>query len=245
MARYLEEADLLRIHNELVKVFEQEGDPISPSGKRNDTLLGSAAGRPRTSLGGVEKYASIQAKAAALLHSLVKNHPFHNGNKRTALVAMLVFLTQNNQRVEATDQELFDLVIGVAEGTLGAAGGIAGDSDSAVDAIRLWVSKHTHALAAKPSAMDADDFCRQVDNLGGRTTRSGGSVNVRGPNGRCITISASTKRLDGKVVKSYLSTLGLSQGKSGLHVDEFQAGVDPSQAFIARYRDVLRKLAQA
>lgn len=245
MTKYLDEEELLRIHNELVEMFDRDGDPISPCGKRDRTLLGSAAGRPMTALGGVEKYPSIESKAAALLHSLVKNHPFHNGNKRTALVATLVFLSKNHRRVDATDQELFDLVVAVAEGRVPPTARGDGGADGEVDSIRVWIAQHTHTLAAKPSAMNADDFCRQVENVGGRVTESGGSVNLRGPNGKSITISASTKRLDGNVVKTYLSRLGLSQSRAGLHVDEFQAGVDPSQALIARYRDVLRRLAKA
>ena len=43
--------------------------------------------RPQTGLGTIDKYPTIEQKAAALLHSLIKNHAFHNGNKRTALVA--------------------------------------------------------------------------------------------------------------------------------------------------------------
>jgi death-on-curing family protein len=118
MVHYLSADDILRIHYELVKLFESEGDPITPPGPRDKNLVPSAAGRPRTALGRVEKYTTIDAKAAALFHSLVTSHPFHNGNKRTALVSLLVFLDQNARRIEVTDDELFAFVLAVANNRL-------------------------------------------------------------------------------------------------------------------------------
>ncbi|WP_454727941.1 MULTISPECIES: type II toxin-antitoxin system death-on-curing family toxin [Cupriavidus] len=110
MRRYLASEDVIDIHKRLVEVFADDGDPISPHGVRDANLIEMAVHRPRTSLSGIEKYRSIEAKAAALFHSLVQNHPFHNGNKRTALVSTVRFLDLNRRRVYGTDDELFDLV---------------------------------------------------------------------------------------------------------------------------------------
>jgi death-on-curing protein len=92
--------DVLDLHAELVVLFAREDNPIFPPGVKDRKLLESACGRPQTSLGGTEKYLTVEQKAAALLHSLVKNHPFHNGNKRTALRTVVTFLWQND-RLEA------------------------------------------------------------------------------------------------------------------------------------------------
>lgn len=70
--------------------------------------------RPATSLGGQYKYSTIQSAGAALLHSLVQNHAFHNGNKRTALVALLVFLDRNNFVLDSNEDELFKWMLMVA-----------------------------------------------------------------------------------------------------------------------------------
>src|SRR5436190_18138540 len=103
--------DVLALHEDLVALFAQEDNPIFPPGPKDLNLLESACTRPQTSFGKTEKYGSVEEKAAALLHSLVKNHAFHNGNKRTALVTMITFLWRNERRVNAdvTDNEIFDM----------------------------------------------------------------------------------------------------------------------------------------
>src|SRR5258708_1626270 len=74
---------VLVIHNQLVRDFAESGDPIDPPGIRDrGELLESALSRPQTSIGTTLKYPTIEMAAAALLHALVHNHPFHNGNKR-------------------------------------------------------------------------------------------------------------------------------------------------------------------
>ena len=90
--KYLTRDDVRAIHQELADEFAGGTDPISPPGVRDENLLGSAISRPSTSIGETRKYPSIEMAAAALLHSIIHNHAFHNGNKRTALVSMLAFL---------------------------------------------------------------------------------------------------------------------------------------------------------
>ena len=63
---------------------------------------------------GVEKYPSLEEKAARLCYSLVKNHAFLDGNKRIGIFAMLVFLEVNGIVLDCTDQELVQLGLGVA-----------------------------------------------------------------------------------------------------------------------------------
>ena len=83
---------------------------------RDVGLLESALAMPVATFGGELVHASLDEQAAAYLFYLVKNHPFVDGNKRTGLVAMLVFLGLNGRRLEAADEELTDLVLGVAAG---------------------------------------------------------------------------------------------------------------------------------
>jgi death-on-curing protein len=85
---------------------------------RDRGLLESAIAMPRASFGGDELHASLHEKGAAYLFHLVKNHPFIDGNKRVGLAACLVFLRLNAVEIEATDDELVELVYGVAEGRL-------------------------------------------------------------------------------------------------------------------------------
>ena len=81
-------------------------------------LLDSACARPRSTVFGQDAYASLEHKAAALLHSLVRNHALLDGNKRLGWLATAVFLDLNGQPPDLTDDEAFDLVMAVADGTL-------------------------------------------------------------------------------------------------------------------------------
>ena len=79
-------------------------------------LLGSAAQRPTTSLWGHAAYPSLDLKAAALMDSVVNNHPLVDGNKRLGWLATLVFLDLNGIWIEAPDDDAYNLVIAVASG---------------------------------------------------------------------------------------------------------------------------------
>ena len=113
--RWLSVGQVLAIHNTLVSDFAQSADPIAPPGVRDDNLLESAVYRPQTGFAGMLKYPTIETSAAALLCSLIHDHPFHNGNKRTALVAMLAFLDGNGFVLTCNADELFQFVLLVAK----------------------------------------------------------------------------------------------------------------------------------
>ena len=83
---------------------------------RDVGLLDSAASRPRSSAFGEDAYPTVALKAAALLHSLARNHALVDGNKRLAWLATTVFLDLNSHRPELSDDTAFDLVMAVAQG---------------------------------------------------------------------------------------------------------------------------------
>lgn len=85
---------------------------------RDHGLLASAAARPQTTVFGADAYPDLLTKAAALLQSLAGNHPLVDGNKRLAWLAAVVFLDLNGHRVVATQDEVVDLVVAVADGSL-------------------------------------------------------------------------------------------------------------------------------
>ncbi|KAB1942329.1 type II toxin-antitoxin system death-on-curing family toxin [Micromonospora sp. ALFpr18c] len=89
-------------------------------GIRDVGLVESAVARPKTSVFGDDAYPDLWTKSAALLHSLVNNHPFIDGNKRIGWIVAIAFLLQNRAITVAqlgqTDQDVaYDLVISVAE----------------------------------------------------------------------------------------------------------------------------------
>ena len=92
---------------------------------RDYGLLESALARPQTTVFGDDAYPSIEEKAAALLHSLARNHALVDGNKRLALAGTLAFFGVNGRRLALDNDEAYDLVIAVATGELDDVAGIA------------------------------------------------------------------------------------------------------------------------
>ena len=85
---------------------------------RDHGLLASALARPQTSVFGADAYPDLHTKAAALLHSLARNHALVDGNKRLAWLASYVFLDINGHRVTASNDEVVEFVLAVAAGEL-------------------------------------------------------------------------------------------------------------------------------
>lgn len=104
---YLTLEDLL----ELVRALQ--AGPVRDVG-----LLDAAAARPASSAFGEDAYPTLELKAAALLHSIVRNHALVDGNKRLALLAAAVFLDVNGRLITLDDDAAFDLVMDAAQGHL-------------------------------------------------------------------------------------------------------------------------------
>ena len=131
------------IHAELVEMFCADEDPIEPPGARDENLVHSACHRPHTEIGDKEKYLPDFDKAAALFHSLTRNHAFHNGNNRTALVTLLATLYRNNRAMDhsVSDDELHEMTVAVANGSfLDMQGRL--EPDATVQKISNWISSH-------------------------------------------------------------------------------------------------------
>ena len=92
---------------------------------RDIGLLESALARPQASAFGEDAYPTLDAKAAALLHSIARNHALVDGNKRLALAGLIAFYGMNGRRLTLTNDDAYDLVIRVAAGELDDVDGIA------------------------------------------------------------------------------------------------------------------------
>jgi death-on-curing protein len=151
----LNKSEIIRIHNLLVEDFAQTEDPILPPGVKDEGLLESAIGRQFVCYGTQLKYPSIHSNAATLLYGICCDHPFHNGNKRTALVAMLAHLDKNKHTMIGVRQaELYSMIIGVANHTFGIRvdprkkGAVPKrrKSDEEVSAIADWIKRYIHPI---------------------------------------------------------------------------------------------------
>jgi death-on-curing protein len=90
----------------------------SPLVVRDHGLLESASARPQTRWLGIDSYRTVEAKAAALVHSIVLNHVLVDGNKRLGLAGLIAFLGVNGWRLTWSNDEAFDFITALATGEL-------------------------------------------------------------------------------------------------------------------------------
>jgi len=126
---YLDLEDVLSLARTLL------GDPPLV---RDIGLLGSAVARPQTSVFGEDAYPDVFSKVAALLQSIVNNHPLIDGNKRLGWLATAVFLELNDvQASKATNDDVYDFVIWVASSNP--------DLDAIIPRLRTIIEKESRS----------------------------------------------------------------------------------------------------
>ena len=104
--------DIYELHIQLENAF------VLSSGVRNENLLASAVNTPFQTFMGNDLYPSIYDKAAQLCYGIANNHPFTDGNKRTALHSMYVYLIINGFDITALQQEVENMIIDIASGNM-------------------------------------------------------------------------------------------------------------------------------
>ena len=109
---FLSVEQLVAVHDRMILEFG--GRP----GIRDRGLIESAAAMPGAGFDGRLLHRGIAAMAGAYLFHLCRNHPFVDGNKRTALAAAELFVRLNGHQLTATDAELEGLTLGVADGSI-------------------------------------------------------------------------------------------------------------------------------
>jgi death-on-curing protein len=105
-------AEVIYIHELLIKRFN------GSEGIRDIGLLESALARPFQTFDGADLYPDVIEKAAALIQSLLNNHPFVDGNKRIGYVIMRLFIIESGNDILASQSEKYDFVIKIASGDL-------------------------------------------------------------------------------------------------------------------------------
>ena len=105
-------SDVVKLH---AKIVEETG---GATGLRDRGALESAVAQPRMTFGGIDLYPSIEEKAAAIGFSLVKNHPFVDGNKRIGHAAMEALLMRNGHELSATVDDAEQTMLRLAAGEL-------------------------------------------------------------------------------------------------------------------------------
>ncbi|TET98898.1 MAG: type II toxin-antitoxin system death-on-curing family toxin [Anaerolineales bacterium] len=124
--KYLSPHQVLFLHARLI---EETG---GSHGVRDMGLLLAALGRPKATFEGKDLHPTIYQKAAALSDSMINNHPFVDGNKRTGIGAAVLFLSLNGYVLTASNQELLDLTMEIAQ------------KKTAIETIANWFERHSN-----------------------------------------------------------------------------------------------------
>lgn len=130
---YLTLEEVLLLHARLIQRTGGSG------GVRDMGLLKGSLARPRATFGGQELYPSLWHQAAALMHGLIKNHPFVDGNKRTGLSATGLFLEVNGYTLTANNDEALDFTRQVVLDKID------------VEAMAVWLENHGRAIDEPPA----------------------------------------------------------------------------------------------
>lgn len=261
--------EVLLIHETLVADFAVSNDPISPAGVRSIGLLASAVGRQATGIGNTLKYPDPVPNAATLMYGLCNDHPFHNGNKRTALVAMLVHLDRNKRTLFHTSQnDLYELMLKVASHTLlGAVDKRAktpkrrASADQEVERIARWLDERADRVTRGERQVTYCDMRRILQRFG---------FDLEHPNNNTIQVVRFVEEEKGWLkrrverVRKHIGTVGwpgehrvmgvgaikqlrkicLLTEEDGVDSDAFYSDTAIVDTFVNRYRSLLRRLAK-
>ncbi|MCI2957117.1 type II toxin-antitoxin system death-on-curing family toxin [Agromyces atrinae] len=262
--RHLTPEEIEAIHFQIADDFRGTPDPIAPAGVRSAALLDSAAGRSSTGMSGFLKYPTAEMAAAALMHSVIHNHPFYNGNKRTALVSMLAFLDENGLMLNTSQTDVFKWTVRIASHRLGASQYAGDQSDIEVQLMSSWLAQRCRNVEAGERVVTFAELRRRLQFFGCNVSLSG-SAGGKAMISREVPVMHQSRF--GRRTRTEVRRFWLPFGGDGRQVsrgrikdlrqtfqlsDEF--GVDsasfygsvkhPVDAFIAEYRKTLRRLAK-
>jgi death-on-curing protein len=108
----IEISEAIQLHRTLIDHFG------GSHGLRDTAALESALSRPFQRFDGKELYPTVQEKAAALVESILINHPFIDGNKRTGYGLLRIFLELNGFKISASSDNKYEFIINIASGTM-------------------------------------------------------------------------------------------------------------------------------
>lgn len=256
--RFLTETEIAAIHTALEIDFAHSADPIVPLGIRDRNLLASAVSRGATAFGGDRKYPTLEMASAALFHSLIHNHPFFNGNKRTALVSLLAQLDENDLVLTASEEDLFRFTLRTAQHKLVAERTERPDRE--VLEIARWVKSKSRQVERGERPMPWRKLRQRLRDWGCTCEPSSGVGNRLNitrviPRSRRLGLSRKPRELSTQVAWSGDGTDAdkgtIHKIRRDLELDDdhdvdsatFYAGAKVD-AFIIDYRRILRRLAK-
>lgn len=249
----------MAIHDQLTAEFAVTEDPISPPGVRDQGLLESAVSRQLTSVGEIMKYDSPAKNAASLIFGVCNNHPFFNGNKRTALVAGLLHLDRNHLVLHNVNKEdLFRLMKRVAShfySTRRQGKDVLPSPDEEIGAIADWIEENSREIVRGERSIPYGEIYRIVQQFGYRLgEKRHNQVEILqkkskwfgGEKWVCvykIACPGDSRIIPIDQIKALRRALNLTE-HDGVDSESFYDTRLVIDSFITAHRQVLRKLAK-
>lgn len=124
---YLTEKDIITLNIYVINKYS----PKEQIGVKEPTALNMLVNAPKQHVFGQEQYPTIELKGANLVRNIVKKHVFHNGNKRTAFISLIVFLELNGYKFMVSNKEAVNYMVKLAT------------EDINEDEIAVWIREHS------------------------------------------------------------------------------------------------------
>lgn len=207
--------------------------------------LEMAVNRQFTSGGGIYKYQTVWQVGATLAYGLTLSHAFENGNKRTALVALLIFLNRNKVLlVEVSEDDLYNLMTSIATHQLPIETGSQRTADEEVASLAGWLKAHGRALELGDQSIEFRELKKLLISQG---------CEFDAPKGNFIKIRRGKRTFNtGYPRPSFeVSVQEIKRIRRGLHLDEIH-GFDSQgfynlegavESFVNTHRNLMRRLA--
>lgn len=244
--RTLTADEVTEIHWALVEDFLRTSDPIDPPGVKSQDMLESAVARQFTSLGGEPKYKTLAHMGASLFYGLALNHPFHNGNKRTALVSLICLADTNDLAVTASQDDLYAFVLRVVNHDFRPRGHLSASAalDAEIESMAGWIRPRMRRKEHFDRTIRWRELKSALRQLDVRTERAGSSQVelVRADLRTVVDFDGDTREVGKQVVRKIRKDLKLTP-RDGCDDDVFYGDSLPLDHFIAEYRGLLGRLA--
>ncbi|UES50542.1 type II toxin-antitoxin system death-on-curing family toxin [Roseibium aggregatum] len=257
--------NVLKAHYLIANFFYQEGEGLGGIGPRSLDLLHSALFRQFSGFGDVSKWTDVFQIAATLMFGIIKNHPFHDANKRTAFLTTLHFLYANGYTTCVSEKDFEDFTVDIADGRYKNFVEYKKlQKNAPSDAEILYIAR---ALRSKTRKIDARYYAITYRELNKILKRF--DCYLDSPSGNYINVMKTFRKKKGvirkriveedhrvakigfpgwttQVGKGAISTVRKSTNLTpeyGIDSQTFFKNLDTMEELIAHYRDPLKRLA--